>query len=143
MAPTVRPPIRVTFRALLACGAIAAVMACSRTEAPVARGVGKTQPPPVLPATPKTPSFLRDHYVKLDDCVYDWGSPQKCRSVPAGSAAQQAGANFYGPIYAKGYREETQTQLRREAIAGGYAAKAAEDASDRSSARSEAAAGAN
>jgi hypothetical protein len=118
-------------------------VACSRSEAPAPSAAGKTQPPPVLPSPPKTPAFLRDHYVKLDDCVYDWGSPQKCRSVPAGSAAQQAGANFYGPIYAKGYREETQTQLRREAIAGGYAAKAAEDASDRSSARSEAAAGAN
>jgi len=143
VARTVCPPIAVTLKFLLACCATAVLGACSRSEAPASRVVGKIQQPPVLPSPPKTPSFLRDHYLKLDDCAYDWGGAQKCRSVPAGSAAQQAGANFYGPIYAKGYREETQAQLRREAIAGGYAAKVGEEASDRSSARSEAATGAN
>lgn len=127
-----------TIRILIACCMSVALMACSRGDAPAPAVAGKTQPPPVLPSLPKAPpAFLRDHYVTLEDCVHDWGSAQRCRSVPAGSSAQQAGANFYGPTYAKGYREETQAQLRREAMAGGYATGAAEDASDRSSARSE------
>jgi hypothetical protein len=134
--------MRASRRIFLASCCLAAA-ACSRSDAPAPAVAGKTQAPPVLPSPQKRPAFLRDHYVKLDDCAYDWGSAQKCRSVPAGSSAQQTGANFFGPIYAKGYREETQAQLRREAIAGGYAAKVGEEASDRSSARSEVAAGAN
>ena len=99
---------------------------------------GKTQPPAVLPAPAKPPpSFFRDHYAKLEDCVYDWGYAQKCVPVPPGSPAHQAGANFFGPTYARMYREETQVQLRREAISGGYAQSVAEDASDKSIAKSE------
>ena len=115
-----------------------AAAACSRSDAPATAPAGKTQPPPVLPSPSKPPpSFLRDHYVKLEDCAHDWGSAQKCRSVPAGSPEQRAGANFFGPIYAKGYREETQVQLRREAMQGGYAPNVADEASDRSTAKSE------
>lgn len=124
------------------CAAIAfcclAASACSRSDAPAPAPAGKTEPAPVLPSPPKPPpSFLRDHYVKLEDCAHDWGSAQKCRSVPAGSPEARAGANFFGPIYAKGYREETQAQLRREAMQGGYAPNVADEASDRSTARSE------
>jgi len=115
-----------------------AAVACSRSEAPAPATAGKTQPPPVLPSPPKPPaSFLHDHYIKLEDCAHDWGSAQKCRSVPAGSPEQRTGASFFGPIYAKGYREETQAQLRREAIQGGYAPNVADEASDRSTAKSE------
>ena len=115
-----------------------AATACSRSDTPAPAPAGKTQPPPVLPSPPKSPpSFLRDHYVKLEDCAHDWGSVQKCRSVPAGSPEQRAGANFFGPTYARGYREETQAQLRREAMQGGYAPNVADEASDRSTAKSE------
>ncbi len=115
-----------------------AAVGCSRSDAPAPATPGKTQLPPVLPSPPKPPpSFLRDHYVKLEDCAHDWGSAQKCRSVPAGSPEQRDGANFFGPIYAKGYREETQAQLRREAMQGGYTPNVADEASDRSSAKFE------
>lgn len=89
-----------------------------------------------LPAKPN-PAYLHDHYTRLEDCVYDWGYAQKCTPVLPGSPEQQAGANFLGPIYARSYREETQVQLRREAIDGGYAQRAAKDASDKSIAKSE------
>jgi len=129
--------MRVLRRILLvSCCLVAA--ACSRGEAPTPAAAGKTQPPPVFPAPSKAPpAFLHDHYVKLEDCAHDWGSAQKCRSVSAGSPEQRAGANFFGPIYAKGYREETQAQLRREAMQGGYAPNVADEASDRSTAKSE------
>ena len=59
------------------------------------------------------------------------------RAGAAGSPTQQAGANFFGPTYAKTYREETQVQLRKEAIDGGYAQRVASDASDKSISKSE------
>jgi hypothetical protein len=75
---------------------------------------------------------VRDSYAKLDDCVYDWGYAQRCTPVPAGSPSSPAGAAFLGPIYAKSYREETQVQLRKEAVDGGYSAHLVTEASDRS-----------
>ena len=99
-----------------------------RQDAAAGRPSGAAKPPP---------SFFRDHYAKLEDCVYDWGYAQKCVPVPPDSPAHQAGANFFGPTYARMYREETQVQLRREAISGGYAQSVAEDASDKSIAKSE------
>ncbi len=111
---------------------------CSRSEQSMVAPAGKTVPPPVMPSPPKPPpSFFRDHYAKLEDCVYDWGYAQKCLPVPPGSPDQQAGANFIGPTYAKNYREETQVHLRKEAIDGGYAQTVATDASDRSISKSE------
>ncbi len=111
---------------------------CGKSEQVAVAPAGKTQPPPVIPPPPKAPpSFVRDHYAKLDDCVYDWGYAQKCVPVAPGSSEQQAGASFLGPIYAKSYREETQVQLRKEAVDGGYAQRVATDASDRSIAKSE------
>lgn len=120
--------------------AVLAAMAvgCSKKDQPAVAPAAKTQPPPVIPSPPKPPpSYLRDHYAKLEDCVYDWGYAQKCTPVPPGSTMQQAGANFLGPIYAKSYREETQAQLRREAVDGGYAQRVATDASDKSISKSE------
>jgi len=118
---------------------VAAVSAgCGKSDQPAVAPAGKTVPPPVIPAPPKSPpSFFRDHYAALDDCVHDWGYAQKCAAVPPGSAPHQAGANFAGPIYARNYREETQVQLRREAIAGGYVQTAPSEASDRSISKSE------
>ena len=116
-----------------------AIAACSKKEvaAPTASAPAAAQPA-VIPQPPKPPpAYFRDHYAKLEDCVYDWGYPQKCTPVPPGSPAQQAGANFLGPIYARSYREETQAQLRKEAIDGGYAQRVASDASDKSIAKSE------
>ena len=117
---------------------VALVSGCSKSEQPPVVPAAKTQPPPVLPSPPKPPpSFFRDHYLKLEDCVYDWGYARKCVPVPPGSPAQQAGANFFGPTYAKSYREETQSQLRREAVDSGYAHQVATEASDKSTGKSE------
>ena len=129
----------VRTRACIAVAVLAAVAAgCGKKEEPRVAPAAKTQPPPVIPSPPKPPpSYLRDHYAKLEDCVYDWGYAQKCTPVPPGSPTQQAGANFLGPIYAKTYREETQVQLRKEAIDGGYAQRVATDASDKSISKSE------
>jgi hypothetical protein len=130
---------RIVVLATLVAGFAAFVAGCSRKEsAPTVAAGGKTQPPAVLPAPSKPPpSFFRDHYAKLEDCVYDWGYVQKCVPVPPGSPAHQAGANFFGPTYARTYREETQVQLRKEAISGGYAQSVASDASDKSITKSE------
>jgi hypothetical protein len=111
---------------------------CGRKDAQPTMAAGKTQAPAVIPPPPKPPpSFFRDHYAKLEDCVYDWGTAQKCVPVPPGSSAHQAGVNFFGPTYAKNYREETQSQLRREALDSGYAQQVATDASDKSTGKSE------
>lgn len=111
---------------------------CSKPETPAVTRAAKTQPPPVIPPPPKPPpSFFRDHYATLEDCVHDWGYAQKCVPVPPGTPPQQAGANFFGPIYARAYREETQAQLRREALSGGYAQRVESDASDKSISKSE------
>ena len=111
---------------------------CSRSEQVTVAPAGKTVAPPVMPSPPKPPpSFFRDHYAKLEDCVYDWGYAQKCLPVPPGSPDHQAGVNFVGPIYAKNYREETQVHLRKEAVDGGYAQTVPMDASDRSINKSE------
>ena len=125
--------------ALFALGSMAVLGAgCGKSEQVAVAPAGKTQPPPVIPPPPKAPpSFVRDHYAKLEDCMYDWGYAQKCMPVAPGSAEQQAGASFLGPIYAKSYREETQVQLRKEAVDGGYAQRVATDASDKSIAKSE------
>src|SRR5512134_1591987 len=101
---------------------------CGKKEQPAVAPAAKTQPPPVIPSPPKPPpSYVRDHYANLEDCAYDWGYAQKCTPVTPGSPTQQAGANFLGPIYAKNYREETQVQLRKEAIEGGYVQSVATD----------------
>ena len=130
---------RIVVLASLVAVFVASLAGCTRKEsAPAVAPAGKTQPPAVLPAPPKPPpSFFRDHYARLEDCVYDWGYAQKCVPVPPGTPAHQAGANFFGPTYARTYREETQVQLRREAITGGYAQNVASDASDKSIAKSE------
>jgi hypothetical protein len=130
---------RIVVLAPLVASFGAFVSGCSRKEAaPAVAPAGKTQPPAVLPAPPKLPpSFFRDHYAKLEDCVYDWGYAQKCVPVPPGSPAHQAGANFFGPTYARTYREETQVQLRKEAISGGYSQSVVSEASDKSIAKSE------
>jgi len=125
--------------AVLAAALSVVALGCSKKEeavkvAPAAR----TQPPPVIPPPPKAPpAFFRDHYAKLDDCVYDWGYPQKCTPVAPGTPVQQAGTNFLGPIYARSYRDETQVQLRKEAVEGGYVQRTPTEASDRSMSRSE------
>jgi hypothetical protein len=117
---------------------LAAVAGCSKSEQQKVAPAAKTQPPPVIPPPPKAPpSFVRDYYTKLEDCVYDWGYPQKCTPVAPGSPAHQAGAAFFGPTYARSYREETQVQLRKEAIDGGYVQQVAREASDRSLSKSE------
>jgi hypothetical protein len=115
------------------------LLGCGRSEAPPASAAAATsQATAVLPPPPRpAPSFFRDHYERLEDCVYDWGYAQKCVPVPSGSPAHQAGARFFGPTYARDYREETQLQLRREALAGGYAQDVPFEASDRSAAKSE------
>ena len=125
--------------AYIAVAVLAALaVGCGKKEQPAVVPAAKTQPPPVIPSPPKPPpSYVRDHYAKLEDCAYDWGYAQKCTPVPPGSPIQQAGANFLGPIYAKTYREETQVQLRKEAIDGGYAQRVATDASDKSISKSE------
>lgn len=111
----------------------AVTSACDKSRQPAVAPAAKTQPPPVLPPPPRPPpSYLRDSYAKLDDCVHDWGYAQKCTPVPPGSTSRVAGAAFQGPIYAKAYREETQAQLRKEAVDSGYSAWLVTEASDRS-----------
>jgi hypothetical protein len=125
---------------LLSLGSALILLAgCSRSEQPLVDApAAKTQPPAVIPPPPRTaPSFVHDHYATLEDCVYDWGYAQKCVPTPSGSPMRQAGANFVGPIYARNYREETQAQLRREALAGGYAQQVVTDESDKSISKSE------
>jgi hypothetical protein len=121
----------VAFAALLAAlMASAALAGCSRDEPPAAPAVARTAPPPVLPPAPKPPpAFLRDHYAQLADCADDWGAAHKCTPAPA--ALEAAGVRFLGPIYAKGYREETQAQLRREAVEQGYAPQASGEPGNR------------
>jgi hypothetical protein len=127
-----------TSRLLVGVCCALAVVGCSRPDGAAVAPAARTQPPPVLPPPPAPPpSFLRDHYANLADCVYDWGYAQKCTPVAPGSPEQQAGAAFLGPIYARSYREETQAQLRREAVDGGYAQQVGSDASDRSMRKSE------
>jgi hypothetical protein len=122
---------------VLAVGAALAV-GCSRNEQAAVAPAGKTVPPPVMPSPSKPPpSFFRDHYAKLEDCVQDWGYAQKCIPVPPGSPTHQAGAAFFGATYARDYREETQAQLRREALDRGYAQTVPGEASDRSIGKSE------
>lgn len=100
------------------------LVGCSRSEPPAVAPAARTAPPPVLPPAPRPPpAFERDQYAQLADCTYDWGSAQRCAPVAAGSALEAAGVRFLGPIYARGYREETQAQLRREAVDAGYAAQ--------------------
>jgi hypothetical protein len=127
--------------ALLICLGSASILltGCGRDEQQKAVApAAKTQPPAVIPSPPRTaPTFLRDHYSTLDDCVYDWGYAQKCAPVPPGSPAHQAGANFFGPIYSRSYREETQAQLRREAVDGGYAQTVTTDSTDKSISKSQ------
>jgi len=125
---------------LLAAVLSVAAIGCSKKEEAAMKvaPAAKTQPPPVIPPPPKQPpAYFRDHYAKLEDCVYDWGYPQKCTPVAPGTPVQQAGANFLGPIYARSYRDETQVQLRKEAVEGGYVQRTPTDTSDRSIARSE------
>jgi hypothetical protein len=127
---------RVCRAALLSVALSSALLACGKSQQAAVAPAGKTQPPAVIPPPPKAPpSFVRDHYAKLEDCVYDWGYAQKCMPLPPGS--EPSGAAFAGPIYAKSYREETQVQLRKEAIEGGYTQRVATDASDRSISKSE------
>jgi hypothetical protein len=130
---------RLRRSACLGIAVVAALVGCGRKDAPPpAAPAGVTPPPAVLPPPPKPPpTFFRDHYAKLEDCVYDWGYAQKCVPVPTASPARQAGASYFGPTYARAYREETQAQLRREALAGGYAQSVPGEESDRSIARSE------
>lgn len=130
-------PLRRTATAALVLAALLAA-ACSRGEPPASAPVARTQPPPVIPPPPKAPpAFQRDHYARLDDCVYDWGAAQKCQPVPPATPLQQAGIAFVGPIYARGYREETQAQVRKEALDAGYAQSVAAEASNRASGQSE------
>lgn len=111
--------------------AVLALAACGRAEPP-APPLARTPPPAVIPPAPKPPpSFLRDHYAQLADCVHDWGAAQKCAPVPATDPAAAAGVRFLGPIYARGYREETQVQVRREVLDAGYAAQVEGEPSDR------------
>ena len=112
----------------------AASVACDRPQQPAVAPLVTTAPPAVISAPPKAPpSYMQDHYTKLEDCAHDWGSAQKCTAAPSG-----AGATAYlGPIYAKAYREETQAQLRKEAVDGGYSPHMITDASDRSVGKSE------
>jgi hypothetical protein len=122
---------------VLAIGA-ALMLGCGRSEQAAVVPAGKTVPPPVMSSPPKPPpQFFRDHYGRLEDCVHDWGYAQKCIPVPPGSPAQQAGAGFFGPTYARDYREETQVQLRKEALDGGYAQSVPGEASDKSVSKSE------
>jgi hypothetical protein len=124
--------------ALLACAAIAALAACGRSEPPPPAPAARTQPPAVIPPAPRPPpSFLRDHYTALDDCVLDWGAAQKCTPIPPAAPLAQAGARYTGPIYAKGYREETQAQVRREVLDAGYAPQVTAEPTDRASGRTE------
>jgi len=118
-------------------GVVLLSVGCSKKEQQAAAPAAKPAQQAVAPPPKAAPAFLRDHYAKLEDCVYDWGYPQKCMPVPPGSPAAQLGAAFLGPIYAKSYREETQVQLRKEALEGGYVQRVAEDASDKSIAKSE------
>jgi hypothetical protein len=129
----------ILIRSALSYLAIVSVLAvgCSKQETQRPTAVKSTQPA-VVPSPPKPPpAYYRDHYAKLEDCVYDWGYPQKCTPVPPGSPAQHAGASFLGPIYVRSYREETQAQLRKEALEGGYVQKVAQEASDKSSSKTE------
>lgn len=124
--------------ALTMAGLALLALGCSKKEQQAVAPVAKPAQQAVVPPPPKAaPAYVRDHYARLEDCVYDWGYPQKCMPVPPGSPAAQSGASFFGPIYVKAYREETQVRLRKEALEGGYVQRVAEDASDKSIAKSE------
>ena len=123
--------------ALTMAGLIVLAVGCSKREQQAAAPAAKPAQQAVVQPPKAAPAYFRDHYAKLEDCVYDWGYPQKCAPVQPGSPAAQSGAAFLGPIYAKTYREETQVQLRKEALEGGYVQRVAEDASDKSIAKSE------
>jgi hypothetical protein len=115
-----------------------AVSACNESQQQAVAPAAKTQPPPVIPPPPRPPpSYERDSYASLDDCAYDWGQAQKCTPVVPGSATNPPGAKFLGPIYAKAYREETQAQLRKEAVDGGYSPRPVTETSDRSIGKTE------
>jgi hypothetical protein len=123
--------------ALTMAGLALLVVGCGKKEQPAATPAAQSAQQGVAAPPKATPAYLRDHYAKLEDCVYDWGYAQKCTPVPPGSPAAQTGAAFLGPIYAKTYREETQARLRKEALEGGYVQRVAEDASNKSIAKSE------
>jgi hypothetical protein len=117
---------------------VVALAACGQTERASAPAAAPSVEQPVVATPPKpAPAYFRDYYAKLDDCVHDWGYAQKCTPVTPGSQVAAAGVAFMGPIYARSYREETQVQLRKEALEGGYAQQVANDASDRSIAKVE------
>lgn len=120
---------------ILAMAMTAATTACSRPEPAAVEPAAKVQAAAVAPVPKSSPSFMRDHYARLDDCVYDWGVAQKC--TPAPSASSSGTTAYVGPIYAKNYREETQVHLRKEAADGGYSAQLVTEASDRSIGTSE------
>lgn len=125
----------IAFRTIAALLLFAAVaVACERPQQPAVAPAARTVPPPVPSAPPKAaPSYVRDHYAKLEDCAHDWGYAQKCNSASNGTG----GTTYLGPIYAKAYREETQAQLRKEAVDGGYSPQMITDASDLSVGKSE------
>jgi len=109
--------------------------ACGRPEPVAVQPATKAQTSPVVPAPKSSPSFMQDHYARLDDCVYDWGTALKCTQAPTVSASGTA--TVVGPIYARNYREETQLQLRKEASDRGYSGQLVTEASDRSISKSE------
>ncbi len=110
--------------------AVLAISACERpadkpakAAAPVAAG------PAIKPLPlPKTASYMRDHYARIDDCSFDWGHAGKC--VPQG-------ASFVGPIYSNSLRLESQVAARREAVEQGYSGSLDETPSDKSVSKSE------
>ena len=125
---------RVGFALLVA----VAFAACGKTDRASAPPAAPSVDQAVVVTPPKpAPADFRDHYARLDDCVHDWGYAQKCTPVAPGSEVAAAGVAFMGPIYARSYREETQVQLRKEALEGGYAQQVANSASDRSIAKVE------
>jgi hypothetical protein len=85
--------------ALTMAGVVLLFVGCSKKEQQAAAPAAKAAQQAVAPPPKAAPVFLRDHYAKLEDCVYDWGYPQKCMPVPPGSPVAQSGAGFLGPIY--------------------------------------------
>lgn len=127
--------VAVAALTLVACGRNDASKAATTAAAPQANAAAPVQAKP-LPVPPPA-VYLRDHYTRLEDCVFDWGYAAKCLPVEPGSVDHAKGVAFYGPTYSSTLRLESQLASRKEAFERGYLTQFDETPSDRSSAKSE------
>lgn len=119
--------------ALAACGKKEPAAGSQQASQASTSAATKARPLPVPPPA----KYVRDHYGKLEDCVFDWGYAGKCFPVPPGAAEKSQGVSFFGPTYSDALRLESQLASRKEAVERGYVSQLDESPSDKSSAKSE------